>query len=198
MIAITGITDSGSAVATVARMLPTVPDLRFTAPAHSIPARVASRREGPQHGDGRPLPDELGTAMELSMLRQVYEQDGPFVTVYLEGRSPAEDAGEQVRLRWRALRERLESAGAEADALDTTESALVGDPPGAVQADGRVLVATGSGIILDEPWDASLGAGDDAHWGVLPPIGPYVREVVQSVRELVVITDQNGAQVRQE
>ena len=136
--------------------------------------------------------------MDLSVLRNVYEQDGPVATVYLEARSPGEDAGEQLRLRWKALREQLSSAGAPESAIETIESELANDPAGEKQADGRVLVATESAVVLDEPWDAALGAGDVAHWTRLPELGAYARERTRAIRELVVIADQTGAQVRQE
>lgn len=136
--------------------------------------------------------------MDLSRLQTVYDNEGPFATVYLEGRSPGEDAREQMRLRWKALRERLATQGAGTDVLDALESALVTGKSGEELADGRVLVATAAGVVFDEPWDAALGAGDDAHWTVVPELGPFVREQARSVRMLVAITDQEGAQVRQE
>lgn len=136
--------------------------------------------------------------MDLSALKPVYEHEGPFATVYMEGRSPGEDSGDQVRLRWRALRERLEAAGAETATVDAIENELRKEPPGEEQTDGRVLVATGSTVVLDAPWDAALGAGDDAHYDRLPDMAPYMREKARSVRELVVLADQEGAQVRQE
>ncbi|MEV0085450.1 hypothetical protein [Saccharopolyspora sp. NPDC050642] len=135
--------------------------------------------------------------MELVGLRHVYEQEGPFATVYLEARSPGEDAGKQVELRWRALRDRLQAAGAPAETLDAIESALSG-APGEEQARGRVLVGAGSAVLLDEPWHVEPGAGDDAFWDALPQLGAYVREAARSVSELVVIADQEGAQVRQD
>lgn len=136
--------------------------------------------------------------MQLSALRPVYDDPGPFATVYLEGRSPGEDASEQLRLRWQALRKRLESSGASADAVQAIEASLQGGTAGEKQANGRVMVATDSGVVLDEPWDAALGAGDSAHWGPLPELGSYVREQARAVRELVVIASQEGARVRQE
>lgn len=136
--------------------------------------------------------------MDLSTLRSVYEHDGPFATVYLEGRSPGEDAATQVRLRWQSLRERLVSAGAETGPLDAIEATLQEHPAGAEQSNGRVLVAAGTEILLNEAWDAALGAGDNAHWGELPELGAYVREADRAVRELVVIAGHQGAQVRQE
>lgn len=136
--------------------------------------------------------------MELAELRRVYEQDGPFATVYLEGRSPAEDAGAQIRLRWDALRERLRADGAGDGVLEHLDAELMSERSGEEQADGRVLVATESGVVLDAPWDAALGSGDDAHWTTVPELGAYVREKARAVRELVVIADQEGAHVRQE
>ncbi|QIZ33501.1 hypothetical protein [Saccharopolyspora sp. ASAGF58] len=135
--------------------------------------------------------------MELVTLRHVYEQEGPFATVYLEARVPGEDASKQVELRWRALRDRLHVAGAPAETLDAIESEL-GEATGHEQACGRVLVAAGSAVLLDEEWDVEPGTGDDAFWDPLPQLGSYVREAARSVSELVVIADQEGAQVRQD
>ncbi len=136
--------------------------------------------------------------MELKELQRVYAHEGPFAAVYLEARSPGEDSETQNRLRWKALRERLESQGATEQALDAAEQALARDPAGEEQADGRVLVASADdGVVLDERWDAALGTGDDAHWGVLPELGAYVREQARSVRILLVSADQEGAQLRE-
>ncbi len=136
--------------------------------------------------------------MDLARLRPVYEHEGPFATVYLEGRSPGEDAAQQVRLRWKALREELVAEGATTAALDAIESALDREEAGEEQNDGRVLVAVDAGLVFDEPWDAALGTGDHAHWTRLPELASYVRERARSVRVLVAVVDQEGAQIRQE
>lgn len=136
--------------------------------------------------------------MELARLRHVYEYDGPFATVYLEGRSPSEDAAHQTRLRWEALREKLADQDAAESALEAIDSALQNAESGEAQGNGRVLVATEAGLVLDEAWDAALGTGDAAHWTVLPELGAYVREEARSVRMLVAVVDQEGAKVRQE
>ncbi|SFT62547.1 hypothetical protein SAMN04487904_104411 [Actinopolyspora lacussalsi subsp. righensis] len=137
--------------------------------------------------------------MDLTRLRSVYESEGPFATVYLEGRSPSEESGEQLRLRWRDLRERLAGAGAGDAVLDALEASVLNVEYGEEQANGRVLVATeNDGVLLAEPWDAALGAGDAQYWTRLPELGAYVREECRSVRMLVVIADEQGAVVRQE
>jgi hypothetical protein len=136
--------------------------------------------------------------MQLATVRDVYTHAGPFATVYLEARPPAEDAPRQLRLRWSDLREQLQSTGAETAALEAVETRLAGVEPGEGQIDGRVLVADRDGVALEADWDASLGAGDAAHWTVLPELGAYVREAARTVRALVVVADKQGALLRHE
>lgn len=135
--------------------------------------------------------------MPLNTIRTIADADGPFATVYLEGRSPAEDAAQQVRLRWEELRRRLTDAGADDAQLTALEDAILVEDVGEVMTDGRVLVAGASGLLLDAPWDAALGAGDAAHFEQEAQLGPYLRERSLSVRMLVAIADQQGAVVRQ-
>lgn len=136
--------------------------------------------------------------MKLAELRDVYEQSGPFATVYLEGRSPSEETAHELRLRWRGLRERLADQSAPETALEALDEAVENAQPGEVQADGRVLVATADRLVLDAPWDAALGAGDGAVWQHLPDLGAYVKEHARAIRELVVVASQTGATVREE
>lgn len=136
--------------------------------------------------------------MELASLRPLYEAEGPFATVYLEGRSPSEDAREELRLRWRALRERLESQQAPEGALKALDDALAASLAGEAEANGRVLVANAGRVVLDAPWDAALGTGDGAVWQDLPDVGSYLREYMRGIRELVVVASQTAATLRQE
>lgn len=135
--------------------------------------------------------------MELDALRTLYEQEGPFATVYLESRSPAADAEHQVRLRWDALRQQLAEAGAPEGALGAIDDAVIVEDITEVQNNGRVLVANKTGVLLDDALDASLGAGDYAHWSDEPELGDYIRERERSVRMLVAVTNQTGATIRQ-
>jgi hypothetical protein len=136
--------------------------------------------------------------MQLATLRAIYAQPGPFATVYLEARPPAEDSSTQLRLRWNELRESLESAGAQTQTLDNLQDRLFDAKAAEVQADGRVLIASEGGAVFERDWDASLGAGDSAHWTHLPELGRYVREAARAIRALVIVTDQHGAAIRQE
>lgn len=135
--------------------------------------------------------------MELSPLKSLYAEGDAFATVYLEGRSPGEDAADQIRLRWKSLRERLAADGAGQAALTALDDVLARDKAGEEQANGRVIVASDRGRIeLDEPWDASLGAGDDAGWGVLPQLGAYVRETARAARVLLVVAGHEETELR--
>lgn len=130
--------------------------------------------------------------MQLNEIRPVYDAQKPFITVYLEGRPPADDAHKQVRLRWDGRRSRLSEAGATDEALQALDAAVLDSESGEVHTNGRVLVADVSRVVLDDAWDAALRAGDVAHLGIEPDLGAFVRERQRSARLLVAIADQHG------
>lgn len=135
--------------------------------------------------------------MNLENLRTVYDNQGPFATVYLEGRSPAADAEKQVRLRWDELRENLANAGAADEILRHLDGTLIVEDITEVQTDGRTVVANAAGVVLDEHWDAAVGTGDAAHYGEVPELGAYVREGCRLVDMVLVIASQEGATIRE-
>lgn len=136
--------------------------------------------------------------MQLTTIKHLFDHTPPFSTVYLEARSPAEDADHQLRLRWDDLRGRLEEDGAAVGSLEALDAAVIGDGADLTQvhAEGRVLVADAEAVVLDEPWDAALGRGDSAHVGQAPALGGYVRERARSALLLVAVADQEGATLR--
>ena len=135
--------------------------------------------------------------MNHSHLRSIFEQKGPFATVYLEGRSPSADAATQLRLRWEDLRERLAEAGAGEGVLESIDSVVLIDEPTEVHTDGRVIVANSTGVLLDEHWDAALGDGDAAHFGEVPELGALLRQASRQFDIVLVIAGQDGATVRE-
>ncbi|GAA1146299.1 hypothetical protein [Nesterenkonia lutea] len=134
--------------------------------------------------------------MQLTTLRGVYEAQGPFATVYLEARSPAADAEDQLRLRWQDLRSQLADAGTPEPALTALDEALAEATPTEVHAEGRVLVADQTRVVLNEHFDAAQGSGDLAVVGEPPQLGDYVRQRLGAVRMLVAIADQKQAVIR--
>ncbi len=134
--------------------------------------------------------------MKLDELRPVFDAQGPFATIYLEGRTASADAGQQLHLRWEELREGLAGKGADEGVLSSVETALLGEAETEVHSAGRIIVANASGILLDEHWDAALGTGDAAYLGDVPELGTYLREKSRLVDVVLVVADQKGALIR--
>ena len=97
--------------------------------------------------------------MQTATLRNIYEHEGPFATVYLEARSPAEDAEHQLALRWDELRNRLAQDGAIESALEQLDEAVRAPEPTEVQATGKVLVANSRDVIFDQALTPPRGQG---------------------------------------
>ena len=71
--------------------------------------------------------------MKLGFLRPLYRRDGGYVSVYLDTSRAEESAAQAVGLRWRAARDRLAGAGADAATLDAAGAVLTDAqqaPPG--------------------------------------------------------------------
>lgn len=136
--------------------------------------------------------------MQLNTLRNIYEAQAPFATVYLQAQSASANAEQEVRLRWDALRKQLAEAGAHDRTLAALDDAVLGEDPGAVQTEGRVLVANRTGLLLAEDFDATRDGGDHAVLGEPPALGDYIRQRARSVKALVVLVDKERATVRRD
>ena len=137
--------------------------------------------------------------MQLAAVRDIYEAPEPVATVYMESQAVSPDAEHEVRLRWDGLRQQLADAGAPQEALDALDDVILDTEAfGAIQAEGRVLVADRTGLLLDEDFDASREQGDRAVLGPLAQLGDYLRQRLRSVRALVVLADQERALIRRE
>jgi hypothetical protein len=78
---------------------------------------------------------------------RVYEQAGPFATVYLDATRATGRGAEEVRLHWQALRAVLAAGDADEPTLRALDDAVAADrTPG---EHGRVLVGAGGRTILD-------------------------------------------------
>lgn len=137
--------------------------------------------------------------MQLATLRDIYEAEEPLATVYMQALPVSADAEHEVRLRWDALRRQLADAGAHQETLDALDETIMDTEAfGAVQAEGRVLVAGRDGLLLDEDFDATGEEGDQAVLAPVAQLGDYLRQRLRSVRALVVLADQERATIRRE
>src|SRR3954452_9792862 len=76
--------------------------------------------------------------MDVGALSKLYSLDGPFTTIYLDTTGAAEDAAEQLEIRWKNVLRELEQAGV----AEPTREALTQVRGEHGRGNTRVLVAT--------------------------------------------------------
>jgi peptide subunit release factor 1 (eRF1) len=130
---------------------------------------------------GSSLPDRL---------RALLEQDGLFVSLYLDTEGASEDAAHELDLRWRGLRE----SAAQGDALEAALSALDRVVRGAHRrGDGLAAIATGDRVALALSLSAPVPDGVTA--GARPHLVPLLEWRQDNPRVGVVLSDRVGAEI---
>lgn len=135
--------------------------------------------------------------MRLGFLQSVYEQQGPFVTVYLDTSGDAEDAGKAIQLRWRSAREQLAGQGAGQGTLRAIDAELE-QPQRRTGQRGEVIVANAEGVVLsdelpDRPGD--LSDDEKAHFGPVPDLFAYLRMRGARIPHVIAVVDHEGADI---
>lgn len=128
--------------------------------------------------------------MKLAFLRPLYEQHGPYVSVYLATGRHTADAAKSIALRWRHARIELGRLGAD----DTTLNAigdLVTDRRNA--APGRAVFAAGGRVVhteaLSEPPPQSVRLSP------LPDVMPLLERREEPIPHVRVKADRQGADI---
>jgi hypothetical protein len=125
-------------------------------------------------------------------LKDLYAQDGPFASVYLDASRNTENGPHEVELRWRELRGTLAERGADEPTLDAIEQRVLDpDTPG---RHGRFVVAAQGTVLFDRPLP-SAPAVSSATWDALPDVLPYVAASRGDIPHVVVVADRTGADV---
>lgn len=129
--------------------------------------------------------------MNLGFLRPLFGRPGSWVSVYLDATRAGENAGHEVGLRWRALRERLTDQGADVATLDAVETAVQDHPyqPGRY---GLAVFAQAGEVAMLETLSAPP-ASDEAYLEPLPHIMPLIAQRAAQVPYVRVLTDRTGA-----
>ena len=126
-------------------------------------------------------------------LSDVYKRPGPFVTVYLDASRDTESGAHEIDVRWRDVREQLESEQADAQSLDAVAAAIDADRSSAGRH-GLIIVAEGGGVCLSDrlaqPPARSIGIVSP-----LPRLLPYLAQQASDVPHLVVVADRTGADI---
>lgn len=103
--------------------------------------------------------------MRLDAIKPIYQQDGPFVTVYAEVGRNTEDAVAQREARWTTLRHQLEHAGVPSSLIADLGD-LMNDNTHLEGEVRRTVVASGDSIVFD---DVQPG---HTHWPEMFDIAP--------------------------
>src|SRR3954471_21366700 len=128
--------------------------------------------------------------MDVAALTKLYGLEGPFTTIYLDTKSEAEDAAEQLEIRWKNVLRDLEQAGVD----EPTRDALTQARGEHGRGNTRVLVATPGtvhlAISLPQPPAQELVAVEH-----LPRPTPLADALTLNVPHVLVLADRQGADV---
>jgi hypothetical protein len=132
----------------------------------------------------------VSTADLSADLSGLFEQQGPFVSVYLETESAVENAASRLELRWKDVVRDLEDRGVDAPTIEALAAAR-----GPHQLGGtRVMIASHGTVhfarSLPETTDTTV-----IRVGPLPYLLPLVDWAQTRIPHLVVLTNREGADI---
>ncbi|WP_067689151.1 baeRF2 domain-containing protein [Nocardia jejuensis] len=132
--------------------------------------------------------------MARTRLRELIHRTGPFASVYFDGSHDAEDADEQLELRYRTIREKLTAAGASERTIGALGIALFTGLPVPGRS-GRALVADGDTVLLDHPLPTPP-EHDTVRVSPLPYLLPLIEQRGPLVPHVLAVVNPVGAQLR--
>jgi hypothetical protein len=131
--------------------------------------------------------------MQSERFRTLAESKGPYASVYFDDSHDTEDAAAQRELKWRDIRDDLESQGASAELIETLQRAVLDTPP-AVGRSGRGLVAKADRVLLNEhlirPIETPVVRSSS-----LPYLVPVVEHGALHSTYVVAVVDHAGADI---
>ena len=129
--------------------------------------------------------------MDLSYLRPIYAQPGPWASVYIDATRSEQNADREVGLRWRALAEHLQNLGADQPTVDAVGDAIMTYPFQEGHY-GLAVFARAGRTALVEPMNAPPPA-DEARFSELPHAMPLVALRGEDIPYVRVVADRTGA-----
>lgn len=131
--------------------------------------------------------------MEATHLRPLVTAAGPFVSVYFDDTRDSAETVAVLDAKWRDIRREAEALGADERALAALEQAVL-HGPGAVGRQGRGLVATADGVLIDEHL-ATVPAEPVVRVSPYPYVLPLLDSQVWRPAYLFVAVDHVGADI---
>lgn len=129
--------------------------------------------------------------MKLPWLMPVLENDGPFLSLYIDSTRTDPRSATELSTRWGQFRSRLAEEGAPEALLDDIEETLL-EPSPIGGRHGRAILATGTEILVDRVLPVPPRE-DSARWGDEPRLLPLLQLTPHAVRQLLVEVDRSGA-----
>ena len=129
--------------------------------------------------------------MKLPWLMPVLENDGPFLSIYIDSTRTDPRSATELSTRWGQFRSRLAEAGAPEAILEEIETTLL-EPSPIGGRHGRAVLATGTEILVDRVLPVPP-LEDLACWEDEPRLLPLLQLTPHAVRQLLVEVDRSGA-----
>ncbi|MET8943590.1 Vms1/Ankzf1 family peptidyl-tRNA hydrolase [Streptomyces sp. NPDC004542] len=129
--------------------------------------------------------------MDLAFLHPLYEQPGPWASVYVDTSRHAEDTPQEVRVTAQAVVRELREQGAD-DATCRAVEEAIGELAHSPDPHGRAVFARGGEVVLD-PVLAHSPPGNRAVWAPLPRVAPLLDLAGEDPLAIVSYIDRRGA-----
>lgn len=123
-------------------------------------------------------------------LKELFEQEGPFISLYLNTEGASENAPDELALRWRGMREEAIEQGASEQAITALDDVVVGS-----HRKGNGLVAFTAGDRLTARRFLSRRIADSVTFGATPRILRLLEWQQDNPRYAVVLSDRKGAEI---
>ncbi len=130
--------------------------------------------------------------MDLAFLDPLYEQPGPWASVYVDLSRHTENMVRERELTAEAMARQLADQGADEATCRAVRDAVHGLRH-STEPHGRVLFARDGEVMLDPPLARRPMAGSTAHWASLPHTAPLLELAGEDPLCLVAYVDRRGA-----
>ncbi len=129
--------------------------------------------------------------MKFPWLKDALEQEGPFLSLYIDTTRTNENAATEITNRWQHLREKVTKEGAPKSLLDSIEDSIL--RPSSIGGDhGRAIIASGDEILIDRVLPAPPRE-DAGAYGDVPLLLPLLQLTPHAIRQLLIEVDRAGA-----
>ncbi|MER6980446.1 Vms1/Ankzf1 family peptidyl-tRNA hydrolase, partial [Streptomyces carpinensis] len=130
--------------------------------------------------------------MDLAFLHPLYEQPGPWASVYVDTSRQAEGTAHEIRLTAQAMARELGRQGADEATCRAVEHAI-DEMRHSPDPHGRALFARAGRVVLDPPLARPPRGDSWAEWAPLPRVGPLLELAGEDPVSIVAYVDRRGA-----